>query len=54
MHKLIGAYTYIYGKAVKLLHHSVEKSKNSIINKNRRKFLCTVTSTAYAIYQNGI
>lgn len=54
MHKLMGAYTYIYGKAVELLQYSVEKSKNSIFNKNQRTILYRVISTAYAIYQNGI
>lgn len=54
MHKLMGAYTYIYGKAVELLQYSVEKSKNSIFNKNQCAILCTVFCAVYAIYQNGI
>ena len=54
MHKSMGAYTYIYGKAVELLQYSVEKSKNSIFNKNQRAILCMVLSAAHVIYQNGI
>lgn len=54
MHKLMGAYTYIYEKAVELLQYSVEKSNNSIFNKNQCAILCTVFSAVYAIYQNGI
>mgnify|MGYP004465202455 CR=1 FL=1 len=57
MHKLMGAYIYIYyiyEKAVELLQYSVEKSKNSIFDKNQRTTLCTVFSAVYAIYQNGI
>lgn len=54
MHKSMAAYTYIYGKAVELLQHPVEKSKISIFNKNQRAILCTVFSAAHAIYQNGI
>ena len=54
MHKLMGAYIYIYGKAVELLQYSAEKSKNSIFDKNQCTTLCTVFSIAYAIYQNGI
>ena len=54
MHKLMGAYNYIYGKAVELLQYSVEKSKNSIFNKNQRTILCMVLSAAHVIYQNGI
>ena len=36
MHKSMAAYTYIYGKAVELLQHPVEKSKISIFDKNQR------------------
>ena len=54
MHKLMGAYTYIYGKAVELLQYSVEKSKNSIFNKNQCAILCTVFCAVYVTYQNGI
>lgn len=54
MHKSKAAYTYIYGKAVELLQHPVEKSKISIFNKNQRAILCMVLSAAHAIYQNGI
>lgn len=54
MHKSMAAYTYIYGKAVELLQHPVEKSKISIFNKNQRAILCMVFSAAHAIYQNGI
>lgn len=54
MHKSMAAYTYIYGKAVELLQHPVEKSKISIFNKNQRAILCMVSSAAHVIYQNGI
>ena len=54
MHKLMGAYTYIYGKAVELLQHPVEKSKISIFDKNQRAILCMVFSAAHVVYQNGI
>ena len=50
----MAAYTYIYGKAVELLQHPVEKSKISIFNKNQRAILCMVLSAAHVIYQNGI
>ena len=54
MHKSMAAYTYIYGKAVELLQYSVEKSKNSIFNKNQCAILCTVFCAVYVTYQNGI
>ena len=57
MHKSMAAYaayTYIYGKAVELLQHPVEKSKISIFDKNQRAILCMVLSAAHVIYQNGI
>ena len=44
----------IYGKAVELLQHPVEKSKISIFDKNQRTILCMVLSAAHVIYQNGI
>ena len=50
MHKSMAAYTYIYGKAVELLQHPVEKSKISIFNKNQRTILCMVLSAAHVIY----
>lgn len=51
MHKSMAAYTYIYGKAVELLQHPVEKSKISIFNKNQRAILCMVLSATHVIYQ---
>lgn len=49
MHKLMGAYTYIYGKAVELLQYSVEKAKIAFSTKISARF-CAQYSAPFMRY----